>query len=254
MPAAIADFINRKGFSATEELHRSLLQNYRQDFGKYGKKTNSELLEKTFVKTPGLVGTAFVYASVDSHAQTRDVKRAVNLLEKARVLTIVRATSGAGLPFHTYVNEQKFKVLFLDVGLLQNAMGISSETYLSPDLLAVYRGAVTEQFVGQQLLSLKKPYDDPDIFYWRRNVLGSEAEVDYLYQYGEKIIPVEVKSGKTGTLKSLHLFLKENKAPFGIRFSMHPLSFTGNLLSIPLYAVEATPGLVAQVNVNRPGN
>jgi hypothetical protein len=247
MPAAVAEWIERKTLSTIDILHRSLLQTYRQDFGKYGTKTNSDLLEKTFLKMPGLVGSPFTYAAIDKNAQTRGVKRAVEHLEKARIYTKIRATSGAGLPFFTYVNDKKFKILFLDVGLLQNAMGLNSETYLASDLLAVYRGAVTEQFVGQQLLTQKKPFEDPDLFYWSRNVPGSDAEVDYLLQRGEQIIPLEVKSGKTGTLKSLHLFLKENQAPFGVRLSMHPLSFHDNVLSIPLYAIEALAGLVAEV-------
>jgi uncharacterized protein len=192
------------------------------------------------------VGAPLIYSSIDRNSNTRDVKRAVELLEKARILTRIRATSGAGLPMETYTNEKKIKLLFLDVGLLQNAMGISSETFLAKDLLAVYRGAVTEQFIGQQLISLKKPFEDPDLFYWSRNIPGSEAEIDYLYQYGEKIIPIEVKSGAAGTLKSLRIFLRENNAPLGVRFSMHPLSFHDHVLSIPLFAVEAFPRLVRE--------
>lgn len=246
MPAAVSDWIDRRAFTGIDALHRSLLQNYRQDFGKYGRRTNSEMLEKAFMKIPGLVGAALVYSSIDRHSNARDVKRAIELLEKAGMLVRIRATSGAGLPLVTYADDKKIKPLFLDVGLLQNAMGISNETYLAPDLLAVYRGAVTEQFIGQQLLSARKPFEDPDLFYWARNVLGSEAEVDYLYQYGEKIIPIEVKSGATGKLKSLRIFLQENGAPFGARFSMHPLSFHDRVLSIPMFAVEAMPRLIQQ--------
>jgi uncharacterized protein len=246
MPAAIADWIEHRTFGSTDVLHRSLLQNYRQDFGKYGKRANSEMLEKAFLKIPGLVGASFSYSAIDRDSHAREVKRAVELLEKAGLCTRIRATSAAGLPLFTYANDRKVKMLFLDIGLLQNAMGISSETYLASDLLAVYRGAVAEQYVGQQLLALKKPFEDPDLFYWRRNVAGSDAEVDYLYQFGEKIIPIEVKSGKTGTLKSLRLFLQEHNSLFGVRFSMHPLSFHDRVLSIPLYAVEALPGLIGQ--------
>lgn len=246
MPAAVSDWIDRKSFAVTEVLHRSLLQNYRQDFGKYGRRTNSEILEKTFMKIPGLVGAQITYTAIDRDSNAREVKRAISLLEKARILVRIRATSGVGLPLHTNANGKKVKILFLDVGLLQNAMGLSGETFLAPDLLAVYRGAVMEQFIGQQLLSMRKPFEDPELFYWSRNTYGSEAEVDYLYQHGGQIIPIEVKSGATGTLRSLRLFLKENGASLGVRFSMHSLSFHENVLSIPLFAVEAMPRLVSQ--------
>jgi hypothetical protein len=247
MPAAVAEWVERRDLEKVDVLHRSLLQNYRQDFGKYGRRVNIEMLDKAFTKIPGLVGGPVSYAAIDRGSNTRDIKRAVELLEKGRICLRIRATSGAGLPMEAHADGKKYKLLFLDTGLLQNAMGISSETFMAPDLLAAYRGAVTEQFIGQQLLSLRKPFEDPVLFYWTRNVSGSEAEVDYLHQYGEKILPVEVKSGATGTLRSLRIFLRENGAPFGIRFSMHPLSFTDGVLSIPLFAVEAMPKLVRQV-------
>ena len=246
MPATVADWLGRQSFSGIDALHRSLLQNYRQDFGKYGKKINSEMLETVFVKAPGLVGSTFTYSSIDKLSHSREVRRALELLEKARLIVRIRPVSGTGLPLAAHAGETKSKLLFLDAGLMQNAMGISEETYLAQDLLGVYRGAVTEQFVGQQLCALQKPFEDPELFYWKRKVPGSDAEVDYLYQHGETIIPVEVKSGTTGSLKSLRLFMAENRSPLGVRFAMHPLSFHEGILSIPLYAVEAMPGLINQ--------
>jgi len=132
------------------------------------------------------------------------------------------------------------------VGLLQSAMGIARETYMSENLLAVYKGLVAEQFIGQQLFALGKCFAEPELYYWQREVSGSAAEIDYLWQKDEDILPVEVKAGKTGTLKSLRLYLSEKNVPFGIRFSLHPLSFTDSVLSIPLYAIEALPGLIGQ--------
>jgi predicted AAA+ superfamily ATPase len=247
MPAAVADWLGRQSFSGIDALHRSLIQNYRQDFGMYGKKINGEMLEMVFVKAPGLVGSTFTYSSIDRLSHSREVRRALELLEKARLIVRIRPVSGAGLPLAAHAGDTKSKLLFLDAGLMQNAMGISEETYLAQDLLGVYRGAVTEQFVGQQLCALKKPFEDPELFYWKRKAPGSDAEVDYLYQHGETIIPVEVKSGTTGSLKSLRLFMAENQSPLGVRFAMHPLSFHDGILSIPLYAVEAMPNLINHV-------
>lgn len=246
MPEVIDDWLETKKFVKTDELLKGLLQNYRHDFGKYGKRANIDLLEKVFVKSPGMVGEKFKYANIDRQSNSRDVRKAVRLLAKAHIIHMVYSISGSGLPLHAHLNEKNFKVLYLDVGLLQNDMGISSETYLSDNLLAVYKGLVAEQFVGQQLLAMNKPFEEPRLYYWRREVKGSAAEIDYIWQKGEYILPVEVKAGKTGTLRSLKLFLSEKKPPFGIRFSLHPLSFSDSILSIPLYAIEATPGLVNQ--------
>jgi predicted AAA+ superfamily ATPase len=246
MPAAIKDWIESNTFNSTDLLHRSLLQTYRQDFGKYGRRVNTDLLETLFMKIPGTVGSRFKYSSIQKDIHSREIKKGLLLLIKARIVTKIESTSAKALPLNAHTDESKFKVLFLDVGLFQNSMGISSQTYLAPDLLAVYRGAVTEQYAGQQLLSLLKFYEDPQLFFWRRDVPGSEAEVDYIYQHGEIIFPVEVKSGTTGSLKSLNVFLSENAAPFGIRLSMQNISFYNKVLSIPLYAIESLPSLVTQ--------
>jgi uncharacterized protein len=113
--------------------------------------------------------------------------------------------------------------------------------------MSVYKGAIAGQFVGQELMALQEPFREPQLFIWQRNIRGSEAEVDYLWQQGERVLPIEVKAGTTGTLKSLRIFLKEFSCPVGVRFSMQPLSFTDSVLSIPLYAIEALPGLLEQV-------
>ncbi len=106
---------------------------------------------------------------------------------------------------------------------------------------------MAEQFIGQQLLSLHSHYETPELYYWQREKRGSEAKVDYLIQHGTIILLVEVKSGKTGILKSMRLFLREKKSPFGVRFSEHHLSYADSILSIPLYAVEAMPNLISEV-------
>ena len=247
MPETIATWLEIKSFSKTDEIHQLLLQNYKHDFGKYGRHVNFRLLDKVFTKAPATVGKKFKYADIDRDVNARDIRKSLNLLIKAHILHKVTAASGSGLPLAAHCNEKFFKILFLDVGLLQSAMGIGRETYMSDNLLAVYKGLVTEQFTGQQLLALEKFFIEPELYYWQREVKGSAAEVDYLWQKGEHILPVEVKTGKTGTLKSLRVYLSEKNAPFGIRFSLHPLSFTDSVLSIPLYAIEALPGLIEQI-------
>lgn len=247
MPEAVARWLETGKLQGAAEIHQALLQNYRHDFGKYGGRAKPDLIENIFTRAPGMVGGKFKYSLIDRHIHSRDVKKALDLLIKAHILHRIKSTSGSGLPMGAHANEKFFKILFLDVGLLQSSMGITDETYLSDNLFAVYKGLVAEQYVGQQLLSMGKHYEEPGLFHWRREARGSSAEVDYLWQRGERILPVEVKSGKTGSLKSLRIFLKEKNAPFGIRFSLHPLSFSDSVLSIPLYAVEALPGLIDQV-------
>ncbi|MCP4749877.1 MAG: ATP-binding protein [Proteobacteria bacterium] len=253
MPEAIAHWLDNGKLAKIDEIHQALLQNYKHDFGKYGKRVNFELLEKVFVQAPGMVGGKFKYANVDRLVNSRDIRKTLELLVKANIVHKIKSATGSGLPLGAHGSDKFFKILFLDVGLLQNSMGITNETYMSDDLLAVYKGIVAEQYVGQQLLALGKHTEEPNLYYWQREKRGSAAEVDYLWQRGEKILPIEVKAGKTGTLRSLRVFLNEKSPPLGIRFSLNPLSFIDSVLSIPLYAVEALPGLIDQaVSLGRP--
>jgi predicted AAA+ superfamily ATPase len=247
MPEAVASWIDNGSLRMNDEILQNLLQNYRHDFGKYGKRINVALLEKVYTRAPAQVGTRFKYVAVDEHAASRDIRSALDMLTKARIIHRIHAVPGCGLPLEASIKERTFKILFLDVGLLQNAMGIGKDTRLSNNLLSVYKGAVAEQYVGQQLISMHEPYREPQLYFWQRDARGSEAEVDYLWQQGELVLPIEVKSGKTGTLRSMRIFLKEYGVSPGIRFSMQPLSFVDSVLNIPLYAAEAVPNLVEQV-------
>ncbi len=118
---------------------------------------------------------------------------------------------------------------------------------------------MAEQFIGQHLLYGDEPFFEPSLFYWNRRSKGSTAEVDYLIQRGNRVVPVEVKAGKTGRLKSLQVFIQEKRAPLGLRFNdsppsllearssipgKEPVPFT--LLSLPLYLVEQTSRLLAR--------
>jgi len=164
MPETIATWLDKKNLSKTDEIHQLLLQNYKHDFGKYGRHVNFRLLDKVFTKAPATVGNKFKYADIDRDVNARDIRKSLNLLIKAHIIHKVTAASGSGLPLAAHCNEKFFKILFLDVGLLQSAMGIARETYMSENLLAVYKGLVAEQFIGQQLFALGKCFAEPELY------------------------------------------------------------------------------------------
>jgi len=106
-------------------------------------------------------------------------------------------------------------------------------------------GSIAEQIVAQELLAYADPYTDKQLHFWAREARGSNAEVDYLVEMDGSPIPVEVKSGARGSLKSMRLFLKEYpKTPLGIRYSMHELSYFDQILSIPLTMISQTQRIV----------
>ena len=137
-------------------------------------------------------------------------KKSLQLLEQAMVIHLVRNVNPQGLPLGASANDKQFKIVFLDIGLGQRAVGRNISNYdSSDDLLNLYHGQLAEQFVGQQLLAESvSASENRKVYFWMRTEKSASAEVDYLIVRNGKIIPIEVKSGKSGSLKSMHLFLK----------------------------------------------
>lgn len=233
---------------AEAELQQTiLLSTYRQDFTKYTKHTQIQYVQRVFEKAPGLVGNHVKYANVDAGARSQNIKSALELLQHAGLIYPIYSTSASGLPLITLVNEKKFKLLFLDVGLMARASRIAAELWLDENLLLVNRGATAEQFVGQELLAYQPSIDAPQLYFWCREKKSSMAEVDFITVFGSKIIPVEVKAGSTGQLKSLHLLMHEKTLDLGVRISQQPLAFDGTIFSVPLYLIGELSRLVLAI-------
>jgi len=241
MPEAIQVYLNTHSLVEVGRVHASLLQTYRDDFGKYAGLARFEQLQKMFLAAPALVGQRFKYVNVSREDRSRELREALLMLEKARVLSRVRAASGSGLPLEVHADENKFKLLLLDVGLMQHACGLDSQIAVAEDFLSIQAGAVAEQWVGQEMLAAGDPYEERKLYFWARESRNSQAEVDYLATSEGRVIPVEVKAGKPGRLKSLKLFMAEYGGPLGVRISHQPLSVFDQVLSVPLYAVSQMP-------------
>lgn len=197
-----------------------------------------------FDKIPGMVAQRFKYVNVDSNVQSRELKPALQALIDSGLVYMVHHTSASGLPLKTTINERKFKLLFVDVGLVGHASGMDIQTMMDNHLILLNRGMLAEQFVGQELLAYSQSYEASHLYYWERESKNSTAEVDYVINVGPQIIPLEVKAGKIGRLKSLQMFLDEKKLPFGVRVSQHQFAFENRVLTIPLYMISELPRLV----------
>jgi uncharacterized protein len=244
MPAVVDEYLKTQNLSTCHNIQSSIIQTYRGDFGKYAGRVRDEYLQRIFNAAPRMVGNRFKYVRVDPQIKSRELKKAFHLLVLAGLIHPIYASSASGLPLRAQINEKKIKINFMDVGLVQNVCGLQTEIAFKEDLMQINSGAVAEQFVGQELLAYGNPYDKNDLFFWTRERRNSSAEIDFVISVDSDIYPIEVKSGKSGTLKSLHLFLNEKKPPFGIKLSKQPLSFQERILSIPLYMVSQLPRLV----------
>ncbi|MBN1669398.1 MAG: ATP-binding protein [Kiritimatiellae bacterium] len=260
MPEAVQAYVDTKSFLECDKVKQSILSTYTDDFSKYAKRVNTQRVQRVFQRLPHLVGGKFKHTRVDRNEQARAIGQALRLLCLARIAYKVHHSGCNGVPLGAEIDERKFKVIFLDVGLLCKACGLSLlEFERAEDVLLVNAGAVCEQFTGQHLLYAGPHFEDPALHYWSREKRQSSAEVDYVMSVGPHVVPVEIKAGKSGKLKSLHLFLKEKQRAFAVRFDTGVPSLLDyeavlptrekvpcRLLSLPLYLVGQARALCRQ--------
>jgi hypothetical protein len=239
MPGVVNEYITSRDIIKCQRIQRSIIDTYIDDFAKYSKVSSHALLKKVFHSIPGMTGQKFVYAHVDRGVKSEKIKEALELLETAGILTRVRQTSGSGLPLSSNVHESIFKIIFLDIGLFHAVSGVYSQTVKEKDFNAIFKGAVAEQFVGQELIAYQSPYTKAEIFYWGRRAKSSTAEIDYLIEKDGQIIPIEVKSGPTGRMKSLHMFIAKHQTNKALKISQAPFQKGNPVISLPFYAIES---------------
>jgi len=239
MPGVLKRFIEDNSYLSASDEQENILSAYRVDFNKYCGRAGTEHISRMFEIAPKVVGRKVTYSKIDPDAKAQQIKNAINLLEKAHILIKVKATSGAGVPLAAGASEKRYKLVFLDVGLMQRLMGTRYREWSNNEnLVSAHTGAIAEQFVGQELVSLEGINRNPGLYYWDRATRSSTAEIDYLTTVHGKVVPVEVKASAFGHLKSLHFFLsKYTSVPFGIKASEQNFARSGKIIAVPLYSV-----------------
>jgi hypothetical protein len=239
MPAVVKEYVNTQDVLKCQRKQQSIIDTYIDDFGKYAKRTKHEVMRKVFNTIPSVLGQKYVYANIDRQLKSRELKEALELLETAGVITRVRMSTGSGLPLSSNTDDLFFKVIFLDIGLFHAISGLYAETAIEKDLTAIFKGAVAEQFVGQEIIANISPYRKAGLYYWARKAKNSTAEVDYLIEQGNKITPIEVKSGNIAHMKSMYMFLEKYQIEEGIKVSQAIYENKKTILSLPFYGIEA---------------
>ncbi len=241
MPEAVARWVQTKDLASALNVLQQIAATYRQDFEKYARKAQVQYLEQLFRQIPHLISKEFSYREIHGEYRKRELAPALELLERANIIHSIRHSSGQGIPIGAEVDFETFKVIYLDIGLCQAILGSDvSVWFLRPLEGFENRGEIAEGFIGQELICYASPDSKAELYFWKRKEKNSAAEVDYLIQRGEKIIPIEVKSGHGNTLRSLHMFLDTHpKSISGIRFSALNYSLMNKLDSRPLYAAAS---------------
>lgn len=254
MPESVKNYALNKDFMEVERIKNTIVATYQDDFSKYAKHGYENRLREVFEKICRFIARKVQYSKINSHMRSTVIAEALNKLALARVIYLVHHASCSGIPLGAEINEKIFKPLFLDVGLLSTQLKLSFLDLIHVDeLILANSGIIAEQFVGQHLLYDHASYEEPHLYYWQREKKSSQAEVDYVISQGQTIIPIEVKAGKSGTLKSLHLFLEEKQLSLGIRFCTLPPIMTEKnerqnykILSLPLYLIGQTRRLITE--------
>jgi predicted AAA+ superfamily ATPase len=244
MPAIVMKYLETKSFLEAHRLQSALLESYRNDFGKYSSKARYKYLQLFFERSPHLVGQHFKYSKIDPEIRSRELKTALEQLCWSGLISRVYSTHANGLPLQSEVNEKKFKLIFLDIGLMQNANKIDPNVILSQDIWKVNEGSLGEQLVGQELLANENFYENIPLYFWTREERITSAEVDYVKQIGSKIVPIEVKAGKDGHLKSLKRFMDDKKLLIGVVVSQSALERRDDVLYVPFYLIDQISRLI----------
>jgi len=224
MPEAINAYRETRSYVEVERTKQSIITTYQADFHKYSHKADTHLLNRVFAAIPTQLGRKVIYSRLADGVRSDQVKRVLELLELAKVIKCCFHSHGDGLPLGAQQKTNHFKLLFLDVGLIQSMLGISlAAIETTPEINEISKGILAEQFVGQHLMYDRPMFEAPSIYYWERQVKHSTAEVDYLVPWDQRVLPVEVKSGHKGHMKSLQQFLLKKNENRALRFSSGPL-------------------------------
>ena len=251
MPAAVESWADKHSINDVSQIHNDIMHTYRDDFGKYRGRISSSILNEVVTTVPKSLGKKFVYSKVNSSTRIPVIKEALELLCQARLCNIVHAPASNGVPLAAEILGHYIKVILLDVGLSSSDLGLSlAELESINELDLINKGGITEQVVGQLLRTTNPFYQEPALYYWLSTGKDESAEIDYVIQHGSKVIPIEVKAGKTGTLKSLHRFMHIKKLSLAVRINSSAPQLTkvdvkdtqGNpvnyeLRSIPFYLI-----------------
>ena len=249
MPEAVMSWHEQHSLDLIAQIQHTLLSTYRDDFAKYPGRTSKDRLDEILITVPKLLGEKFVFSRANKDVSSEMLKKALKLLCMARVCHKVYATHGNGLPLGADIKDNFFKAIFLDAGLGSALLDIKLHQIKQLDnVTLVNKGGLSEQIVGQLLRTIEPCYIEPHLYYWLREAKGSNAEIDYLLQHEGRVIPIEVKSGSTGSLKSLHYFMHLKNLQQAVRINADlPSTILVNtkihsgesvnyqLLSIPFY-------------------
>ena len=238
MPEVIVEFAETHDFLRCQKVLNSLLISFRNDFTKYKKRIPAARINEVFSSVAQQAEGKFVYEHVSQNMDNEQVKKSLELLLMAGLCYQVTHASADGIPLGAKINPKYRRIIPFDTGLYQRILNPDiSGILLSNDFETINRGAVAEIFAGCELKKNASCYSDNELYCWVREKKNANAQIDFVIQRGETIVPVEVKSGKQGKMQSMWMFLEEKQSAYGIRSSLENFGQYGKIKVFPLYAI-----------------
>lgn len=236
MPAAVLAHIEHRGLKEIREIQQQIITDYRRDFSKHAPEREVPRINMVWDSIPAQLAKEnkkFVYGAVKKSARAADFEMAIQWLIDAGLAYKMPRVNSAKMPLKFYEDANAFKLFMLDVGLMGAMAETSAQSMLvGNDIFSEYKGAFTELYVYTQLKTL-------NLSLYYHSVDNSTIEIDFLTQWHDKVVPIEVKAEVNVKSKSLHTFINANPELKGIRYSMLPYKEQEWMTNIPLYACLA---------------
>lgn len=236
MPAAVLAHVEQRGLKEIREIQQQIITDYRRDFSKHASEREVPRINMVWDSIPAQLAKEnkkFVYGAVKKSARAADFEMAIQWLIDAGLAYKMPRVNSAKMPLKFYEDANAFKLFMLDVGLMGAMAETSAQSMLvGNDIFSEYKGAFTELYVYTQLKTL-------NLSLYYHSVDNSTIEIDFLTQWHDKVVPIEVKAEVNVKSKSLHTFINANPELKGIRYSMLPYKEQEWMTNIPLYACLA---------------
>lgn len=241
LPEAVSAFAERRDYLEVERILDDLILTFEDDFAKYRKRVPLSRLRETFRSVAAQTGGKFKCARVSAETKSTAILEAFGLLEKAGLVLRAVHTSANGIPPGAEADSRTFKAFLFDSGIHLRLLGLNmTQLAVLDGVEFANKGALAEIHTALALASADGLRHRPELYYWHREARSSSAEVDFIVQRGEHIVPIEVKAGLTGRMKSLRMFMDEKSSKVGVRLSLEDFSKVNDVLIRPLY----TAGIV----------
>ena len=217
MPEVVKTYLNSKSIADLAEIYEGIWATYKEDVEKYASSSSSVRVIKHLFQTAHLfVDQRIKFQNFgQSNYKSREVGEALRNLNDARIIQLIYPSTSLQVPIIPD-HKKSPRLQFLDTGIVNHELNIQADLLALEDMSTAYKGAIIPHLITQELMSLNsKKFKQPN--FWVREKAQSSAEVDLIVQYDNKIIPIEIKSGKEGKLKSLHQLIDKSDHPYAIR-------------------------------------